>query len=64
MKLTPTLKSLLRGLVGVAVGIGLVLAKDPKYAPVGAVIPFILRYMDPSEKEIGIGKAIGNDIKP
>ena len=64
MKLTPAIKSFLRGLVGVLVGVCMVLVNYPKYAPLAAIIPFVLRYMDPSEKDIGIGKAIGNEIKP
>ena len=59
-----TVKSLLRGLVGVAVGVVMVLAGDPKYAPIAAVLPFVLRFFDPSDKSIGIGKAVGGLIDP
>ena len=57
-----TLKSALRGFLGVLAGIALYLAKEPKYAPLAALLPFVLRYVDPTEKEIGIGQDIASTL--
>ena len=57
-----TLKSLLRSLVGVAVGVAMVLSGDPKFAPLAAALPFLLRFFDPADPSIGIGKAIGTAV--
>lgn len=58
-----TIKSVGRGAIGVLVGVVLVLVKRPEFAPYAAILPFILRYVDPTEKEIGIGKDIADQIK-
>ena len=55
-----TLKSVARGVVGVAVGVVVYLAGEPKYAALGAIVPFLLRWADPSDKEITFGKSLGS----
>lgn len=55
-----TLKSAARGAVGVAIGVVIYLAGEPKYSALGAVVPFLLRWADPSEKEITFGKSLGS----
>ena len=59
-----TLKSVARGLIGVAVGAVVYLAGQPKYAALGAIVPFLLRWADPTEKEITLGKTIAADVVP
>ena len=59
-----TVKSFLRGLIGVAIGAVIYLAGEPKYSALGAVVPFLLRWADPTEKEITFGKTIASDFLP
>lgn len=59
-----TLKSLLRSLVAVVVGLAIVLAGDPKFAPFAAVLPFLLRFFDTNDPSIGLGKALGHVVDP
>lgn len=53
-----TAKSALRGAAGVVVAVVLILVKEPHYAAFAPLIPFILRYIDPNEKQMGIAKEI------
>lgn len=62
LKMSPGLKSLLRGIIGVLIGVALYLANEPKYAPLAGILPFILRWADPNEKDVGIGKKIAGDF--
>ena len=54
-----TLKSFLRAFVGVLAGTVMVLANEPKYAPLAAALPFLLRFVDKNDPSIGIGKKLG-----
>ena len=55
-----TLKGIARGAIGVGVGVVVYLAGEPKYAALGAVVPFLLRWADPTEKEITFGKSLAS----
>ena len=59
-----TLKSVGRAVIGVGVGVVIYLAGQPKYAALGAAVPFLLRWADPSEKEITLGKTVAADVLP
>lgn len=59
-----TVKGLIRGVVGVAVGVVIYLAGQPKFAALGAAVPFLLRWADPTEKEITFGKTLAGDVLP
>lgn len=58
------IKSGLRALAGLAVGVALYLSHDPKFAALGAIVPFILRVVDPTDKSFGFGKKIAETIDP
>ena len=58
-----TFKSVSRGLIGVAIGAILYLVNEPKYAALGAIVPFLLRWADPTEKEITFGKTIAATVE-
>ena len=51
-----TLKSFLRAFVGVLAGTVMVLSDQPKYAPLAAALPFLLRFVDPKDPSIGYAK--------
>ena len=57
-----TLHSVLRAAVGVLVGVALYLANEPKYSALGALVPFVIRWANPSDKEITFGKTIASDV--
>ena len=59
-----TLKSIGRSVLGVAVGVVIYFSGEPKYAALGAIVPFLLRWVDPTEKEITFGKTIAADVAP
>lgn len=58
----PTQAAIKRGAAAVAVGILLVLADKPQYAPVSGFIPFLMRWGTPSDKDITFARGIVNDF--
>lgn len=54
-----TMKSALRAIIGMLCGAIIILADLPEYAPLAAVLPFLMRFADPSDPSIGIGKKFG-----
>lgn len=53
-----TQKSIKRGVAAVAIGVVLVLADRPQYAPIAGFVPFLIRWGQPSEKDITFAKGI------